>query len=292
MIENIYDEERPVGAAALDIGRNVARFTAWAGVAWIYDSWGWNAALTTASVLLVLFSLPGIIRAESPRPPSLLRQAPSLKRIWQRRESRYVYPICFLIALVGSLIPTLYPTYLSDLGFSVARIAAVAAPATLLGTVLGASATCWFIGRFGYKKTIATATVLIVPAVLPIMWMGLVETPTFLLVFVVTLNAIALPSFLEVSFQAARLKWASKTQAGTDYTTQIVTMTAGAGLAAAVGGVLAEHLGWSLYFITAGILVCAVCFLLYRSFDRIETLVDARDKAQAGLGSASAELQD
>ena len=291
MIENIEDAERPVGAAVLDIGRNIARFTAWAGIAWIYSVWGWNAAVTTASVLLIAFSLPGIIRPEPPRPAPLLREPPSLKRIFRRRDSRYVYPMCFLIALVGSLIPALYPTYLSDLGFSIGRIAAVAAPATLLGTLIGASTTSWFLGRFGYKKTILTAAFCIVLAVLPIMWMGSLEEPTFVIVFAVTLNAIALPSFLDVSFQAARLKWASKVQAGTDYTTQIVTMTAGAGLATAIGGLLAEHLGWYFYFVVAGILISGACFVLYRVFDRIEELVDDRDIAEAAEAASQPALE-
>lgn len=286
MIENIADEERPVGAAVLDIGRNVARFTAWAGIAWIYSVWGWNAAVTTASILLITFSLPGIIRPEPPRPAPLTREPPSLKRIMQRRDSRYIYPVCFLIALVGSLIPTLYPTYLSDLGFSIGRIAAVTAPATLFGTLIGATTTSWFLNRFGYKKTFLVATACIILAVLPIIWMGSVEEPTFIIVFAVTLNAIALPSFLDVSFQAARLKWASKVQAGTDYTTQIVTMAAGAGLATAIGGFMAEHLGWYLYFLVAGILISCACFVLYKVYDRIEELVDDRDIVEAEDASA------
>lgn len=291
MIENIADAERPVGAAVLDIGRNIARFTAWAGIAWIYSEWGWNSAVTTASVLLIVFSLPGIIRPEPPRPEPLTREQPSLKRILHRQDSRWIFPMCFLIALVGSLIPTLYPTYLSDLGFSIGRIAAVTAPATLIGTLIGATITSWFLNRFGYKSTFLAATGCIILAVVPIIWMGSLEDPTFAIVFAVTLNAIALPSFLDVSFQAARLKWASKTQAGTDYTSQIVTMAAGAGLATAIGGVMAEHLGWYLYFLVAGILISGACFVLYHVYDRIEALVDARDQSETSSPSGSVSVQ-
>ena len=82
---------------------------------------------------------------------------------------------------------------------------------------------------------------------------------------------------MDVTFQAARLKWASKSQAATDYTTQIVTMMAGLSLSTAIGGVLAEHLGWFYYFMVAGMLISGACFLLYAVYDRIELLVDARD---------------
>ncbi|TNF83756.1 MAG: MFS transporter, partial [Gammaproteobacteria bacterium] len=68
MVENLRDEERGVGAAVMDIGRNVAQFTSWAGVAWVYGEYGWSAATTVAAALLVLFSLPGIIRPEPPPP--------------------------------------------------------------------------------------------------------------------------------------------------------------------------------------------------------------------------------
>lgn len=104
----------------------------------------------------------------------------------------------------------------------------------------------------------------------------------FALLFLVTLNGLALPSFLDVTFQAARLKRASRSQAATDYTTQIVTLMAGLSLSTAVGGWLAEHLGWFYYFLTAGILISGVCSLLYGLFDHIEALVDARDVREAG----------
>lgn len=282
MVENIRDEERAVGAAVLDIGRNTARFIAWAGIAWIYTEFGWSTALVVASALLIIFSTPGVIRREPPRPTQFEHQRPSLARLLKRRDSRYIYPLCFMIALLGALLPSLYPTYLVDLGFSLGEVAAIAAPATLIGTVIGASATSWFLGRFGYKTTILTASFMIMAAVIPIVWMGSLEDPTFVIVFAVTLNAIALPSFLDVSFQAARLKWASKSQAATDYTSQIVMMTAGSGLAVAVGGVMAEHLGWFYYFLISGTLISVACFVLYRLFDTVEGLVEIRDADEAG----------
>ncbi|MDH3644090.1 MAG: MFS transporter [Gammaproteobacteria bacterium] len=290
MVENIRDEERPVGAAVLDIGRNTARFIAWAGIAWIYTEFGWSTALVVASALLIIFSTPGIIRPEPPRPVQFEHQRPSLARLLKRRDSYYIYPLCFMIALLGALIPSLYPTYLSDLGFSLGEVAAIAAPATLLGTLIGASTTSWFLGRFGYKTTILTAAFMIVAAVIPIAWMGSLENPTFAIVFAVTLNGIALPSFLDVSFQAARLKWASKSQAATDYTSQIVTMTAGAGLAVAVGGFMAEHLGWFYYFLTAGLLISVACFVLNHLFDTVEEIVEARDREEAGEFDAPGDM--
>lgn len=274
----------------LDIGRNVSRFIAMIAIPWVYSVAGWATAVVTASVLLVVFSLPGILRPEPPRPETLTRERPSLKRLLQREDSYYIYPMCFLVGLTGGLIATLYLTYLSDLGYSIVRLAAVLAPATLFGTVIGAVSTSWCLRHYRYKSTMLVAAVGVLLAVIPIIWMGSLTAPSFAIVFLVTLNAIALPSFLDVTFQAARLKWASRTHAATDYTTQIVTLTAGVSLSTAIGGFLAEHLGWFYYFALAGVLISAACFLLYAVFDRIETLVgerDAREQAVARTGDAS-----
>ena len=80
---------------------------------------------------------------------------------------------------MGALVQSLYPTFLSDLGFSLGEVAAVIAPAILIGSVLGASVTSWYLGRFGYKATVLTAAFAVVLAMLPIMWMGSLEEPTF-----------------------------------------------------------------------------------------------------------------
>lgn len=283
MVENIRDEERPVAAAVLDIGRAVASFIAMAAIPLIYSKLGWGPAVVTASLLLVAFSLPGIIRPEPPRPERFTQHRPSLARLLRRRDSYYIYPLCFLIALMGGLITNLYPTYLSDLGFSIGRMALVLAPAMLLGSALGAGATSWFLRRFGYRSALLLAAFAILLGVIPIIWMGSLPSPALLIVFLVTLNGIALQAILQVTFQAARLKWASKSQAATDYTTQIVATMAGHSVATALGGWLAWGLGWFYYFMLAGVLISSACFLLYSMYDRIETLVDERDAHEHGL---------
>lgn len=279
MVENIRDRERPVAAALLDIGRNVSMFIAWAGIAWVYDLYGWMAAMSTASGLLFLFSLPGMLRREPPRPPQFEQNRPSLKSLFQRRESYYIYPLCFGAAFAQGLIPTLFPTFLSDLGFRAAEVATIAGPATLIGTLIGAGVASVCLRRYGYKRTFLFGAMAMVFAILPIVWMGTLDAPGYAVVFAVTLNGLALPSLVTVAFQAARLKWASKAQAATDYTTQIVTMAAGYGLSTAVGGFLAHHIGWFWYFIVGGMASISMCFVLYHFYTTVEAIVDERDAA-------------
>jgi len=283
MVENLSDAERGVGAAVMDIARNVAQFTSWAGVAWVYGTYGWPAAVTLSASLLIVFSIPGIVRREPPPPPQAERrrargERPSLLKLFRRPDARVVVPLIAAFSFAGALIPSLYIAYLVDVGFTVKQIGPlILAPATLFGTVIGSSFTVWFLNRYGYKTTILLSAFLMIPTVVPIIWMGSLENPSLLIVFLVTLNGIILPSFMGVAMAASRLKWSSKTQAATDYTAYIVVATASGSLALGVGGVMAEHLGWTVYFSISGALVTACCFLFHGLFDRIEALVDARD---------------
>lgn len=286
IVENLSDRERGVGAAVIDIASNVAQFTSWAGVAWVYGVYGWPAAVTLSASLLVLFSIPGVIRAEPPPPPQAQSrrargERPSLLKLLKRPDTRIIIPLTALTSFGFALIPSLYIAYLVDVGFRVKEIGPlILAPATLLGTVIGSSLTVWFLNRFGYKRTVLFSSFLLVPTVIPIIWMGSLEDPGLLVVFLVTLNGIILPSFMGVAIAASRLKWSSKTQAGTDYTAFIVVASAAASAALGIGGVLAEHLGWAWYFALAGAFVTACCFVFYFLFDRIEALVEARDAAE------------
>jgi MFS transporter (putative signal transducer) len=286
VVENLTDAERGIGAAVMDIARNVAQFTSWAGVAWVYGTHGWTAAVTLSASLLVLFSVPGVLRREPPPPAQAERrrqrgQRPSLLKLFARPDARIALPLVALLSFGGALIPSLYIAYLVDVGFTVREIGPfILAPATLIGTIVGSSVTVWYLNRFGYKRTILLSAFLLVPTVIPIIWMGALEEPSLAVVFLVTLNGIILPSFMGVAVAASRLKWASKTQAATDYTAYIVTASAAASAALGIGGWLAEHLGWTLYFAVTGLFVTGCCFVFYYLFDRIEALVDTRDAAE------------
>ncbi len=295
MVENLTDEERGVGAAVMDIARNVAMFTSWAGVAWVYGTHGWASAVTLAASLLVLFSIPGIVRREPPPPPAARRrkergERPSLIVLFRRPDARLVMPLVALVAFGGALIPSLYIAYLVDMGFTVKDIGPlILAPATLVGTLIGSSLTVWFLNRYGYKTTVLLSAFLLIPTVIPIIWMGSLPDPGLMIVFLVTLNGIILPSFLGVAMAASRLKWSSKTQAATDYTAFIVIASAAGSAALGVGGVMAEHLGWYWYFVFAGTFVTACCFVFYFLFDRIEAIVDQRDAQE--LADQSSQLE-
>jgi MFS family permease len=117
--------------------------------------------------------------------------------------------------------------------------------------------------------------------VIPIIWLGSLEKPSLLIVFLVTLNGTILPSFLQVAMAASRLKWASKTRAATDYTATVVAALGSVSAALAIGGVIAEHVGWYVYFAFGGTFTIFACFVFYMLFDKIETIVEERDRREA-----------
>ena len=242
--------------------------------------------MSTAAVLLVLFSVPAIVRQEPPRPASA-DSRPSLRRLLARPDAQRVLVLCLIIGFAGGLLVALYPTMLVDKGFSATEVALIAGPATLLGTVIGATLTARFMRRYGDRKTLAASVLIVLLAFLPLAWLGAQDTPSVLIVFLITLNALALPSFLDVGFQAVRLKWTSRTQAGTEYTTQVVLTRAGFSIAAAVAGPLAAAVGWSTYFLIAGPTVSLAAAFLWWQFPAVERLVAARER-----GQLDQELQD
>ena len=68
-----------------------------------------------------------------------------------------------------------------------------------------------------------------------------------------------------------------------DYTATIVAATASVSAALAIGGVIAEHAGWYAYFAFGGIFTIFACFVFYMLFDKIEAIVEERDRREAAL---------
>jgi MFS family permease len=246
----------------------------------------------TAASLLILFSLPALIRKEPP-PPIEVESArangerPTFFGMIQRPDIKVLIPLFMLLSFSASLIPALVVPFLVDLGFTSADIGPkILAPVGLLGTIIGASIAVWVLGKVGYKRSMFLGSIVIFPAVVPIMWLASIDQPGLLIVQVVIFNGIVLPSLIEVAVGASRLKWASKKQAATDYATFVVAGSIAANAALAVGGFLAEWLGYFWYFAATGVFVSICCLIFYSLFDTIESLINLRDSAEASASDS------
>ncbi len=109
-VENLRDEERGVGAAVMDIGRHVAQFASWAGVAWVYGTYGWPAAVTTVgepadSVLAARHHPPRTAAATAgSNAAAIAANSPSLIKLFRRPDTRIILPLVMLVAFGGGLI--------------------------------------------------------------------------------------------------------------------------------------------------------------------------------------------
>ena len=75
----------------------------------------------------------------------------------------------------------------------------------------------------------------------------------------------------------SRFRWASKEQAGTDYSAQSSIWNFGQWAAGSAAGFAVGAIGWSLFFPIAAALTLAFGLFYVLSFDRIEALVLARE---------------
>ena len=61
----------------------------------------------------------------------------------------------------------------------------------------------------------------------------------------------------------------------------VVTVLAASSASLAIGGWLAEMLGWQIYFLFAGVGTAACTMSFYALYDHIEALVAERDRLEA-----------
>ena len=286
MVENLEPHERVAGSAVIDIARNVGDFVSFAVIIGVYSVFGWTTACLLAASLLILGSLPAILRPEAPPADHVLAaqqrgERPSLLRTLLRRDMQVMLLMLGTIGFAAGLIARLFTPYLVDIGLSIREIGVLLAAAVLIGTLLGASVAGLILNSVGYRRGVLLGGLAIIPAVFAIMLLGMLEEPSFGVIFAVALWCIFLPSLLEVALQACRLRWASKRQAGTDYTLMVVTVLAASSASLAIGGWLAEILGWQIYFLFAGVGTAACTMSFYALYDHIETLVAERDRLDA-----------
>jgi predicted MFS family arabinose efflux permease len=79
----------------------------------------------------------------------------------------------------------------------------------------------------------------------------------------------------------SRFRWASKEQAGTDYSAQSSIWNFGQWAAGSAAGFAVGAVGWSYFFPIAAMLTLAFGLFYVFSFDRIESMVLAREAEES-----------
>jgi len=282
-VEGLDRKDLGAASAIFSVGARFADILSVGGLLVVYELFGWRATMVTAAVLLVIFSLPAFLRRE-PSPPQLKKvliasnQRASLRRFLRRKDTPYVLGLVICLTFAIFLVPVMLATFLRDLGFRWSEIALAIGVTQAVGSIAGGLLGSWLLSRFAFTKGARVAAILAMIAPFGYLALSLDNDPDLTSTLMAIVIFVTLYSPLFVVQSAARYRWASKAQAGTDYTIQSSCFFLGLSAALAFGGAVAGILGWTAFFaISAGVL--AVVGLAFSSLvDRVNSLAEMRDR--------------
>ena len=285
MVDNIAPNERGAGSGVKTYMEAVAEVMALAGLAFVYDRYGWDAAVSVAAALFVFFFIPALVRREKPLHtaggPQQGGVKPSVGRFLRRRDS---YIIIGLLAAGGIAQGMYFPmmgAFLVDAGLAVTEVGTVLGIVVVIGMFIGATVAMTAVNRMGTKRTVALMAIVAFPAFMPALYIATQENPGLVVIVLAMSIPTSVLALMYVVFVVARLSWTSKLQAGTDYSIQSAIFRGGATAAVGVGGLLAAWLGWVGFFVAYAAIVVAVSLVFFVVSDPLDRLVARRVKARA-----------
>ena len=281
MVENLQPTERGVGSGVKLYMESIAELIALAGLAAIYDRYGWDATLAAAAVLFVIFFLPGLIRREPeihPVATSVVR--PSVRRFLARRDSWYIVVLLLTGGISFGMFFPMTSAFLIDEGFSVTQVGLILGIIVVLGMFMGIYGAVFALNLIGLKSTLRVIAISALPSFLPAIWLAQPgRTSTFFTILCLAVPT-AIIALLYVVFVVARLGWTSQLQAGTDYSIQSAIFRGASMAAIGVGGFLAAWLNWRGFFVAYPLMIIVVSVGFYLVSDHLSDLVERRHAAE------------
>jgi MFS transporter (putative signal transducer) len=250
------------------------------------DAVGWSRTMAFASLLLLGAALPAILRPEPPPPEASRRrrergERPSLVKALRRRESRFILPFLFAFGFAGSFIFYMFTPFLVDRGLSLTQIGIVMAVGGLFGSGGGALLSPLLISRVGLRTTgLIGLSIFPIEGVVLYGFASMPELPALPIFLAATALVGAGTSIYTYAVNNSRFRWASKAQAGLDYSLQSSVWNSGIWVSHSVAGFVAAWSGWACFFaIGAGLgMAAAASYVLM--FDHVERLVQAREREE------------
>lgn len=284
-VENLEKKEHGLAAGVRCYMDALAELGALAGLGLLYQRFGWEVAVCTAAGGLVLLTLPGMLRKERPISrrevaPGSEHQVASLARFLRRRDSLYIVPLLICLGGTGMYF-AMVGAFLVDKGFAIDQIGLALGICVMVGFFIGGPLAVSLVQRAGLRLALRVVAVLAIPLFLSAIWLAWAPPQTLL----ITIVALALPTMLlaqiTILYTAARLGWASGTQAGTDFSMQSAAVRVGAAMGIGAGGWVAARVGWELFFVFYGLYAFAVVLAFYFLTDMLGVLVDKRNTSEA-----------
>ncbi len=284
--ESMTDAERPVGTSIIVFLAMLAQVFG-AGAVAVVERFGWSTAMGSASLLLLVAAMPAIVRREPPPPvQSAERRArgerPSLLKVLRRDDSRWILPFLFAFGFCDNLVISMMGPFLSDKGLSLTQFGTLAVVGMVVGSGLAAVVTPLLIRRVGLRAT-ASVGIAVFPFQAAFYWViatmdGLPGMPVLIAAFALMMFGNAIYIF---AVNNSRYRWASKEQAGTDYSAGSSIWYFGRWVSGSVAGFGVAGVGWSAFFPIAVGLALASGLVYVLGFDRIEALVVDREAREA-----------
>ncbi|MEM8985398.1 MAG: MFS transporter [Pseudomonadota bacterium] len=281
-LEGLNTKEFGSASAIFSVGARFADILSVGGLLVMYEFFGWEATMITAACLLILFSLPAFIRKEPPPPP--LKQAmidrkvrPSLTQFIRRKETPYVLGLVIALTFALFFTPVMVASFMRDLGFRWVEIALAIGLTQTLGAVVGGFVGTWILSRFDFQHAAIIAAGLSVFSPLGYIALSTYEAPTLNAVLLSTIAFIIFYSPLFVVQSAARYRWVSKSQAGTDFTIQSSCFFLGLNAALACAGFVAGTYGWTVFFTASSVVFLIVGGVFALSVGHVNAMADKRE---------------
>ncbi|MEE8397873.1 MAG: MFS transporter [Desulfobacterales bacterium] len=283
--ESMNEAERPTGTSLI-VFLAVTAGVLGTAVAALVENFGWKPTMMGASLLLLGFAMPAIIRKEPPPPEASQKrrergERPSLIKFMKRRDSWYIMPFLFGFGFAPAFGGSMFLPFLVDKGLTSTQIPILSAISALSGNGAAALTTPILISRIGLKKT-ALIGMCVIPIEAAVLYVlasrpQLPSLPIFITMMAVMGFGVSL---YYIAVNNSRFRWASKVQSGTDYSLQSSAWNCGISIAATLAGFVADVTDWPVFFAIAGVIGTGVALSYILIFDRVEALVQQREKEE------------
>ncbi|MEM8986724.1 MAG: MFS transporter [Pseudomonadota bacterium] len=297
-LENLKAHERGAGASVKVVFEGIGEALALAGLMYIFTRWtfggaetGWVPMIFVASLLLMVFTTPVLIRQEPPLANEIAKRRaagdnPRIMKFVRRIDTPFITGILFVGGFINFMLPALWGAMLVDFEFSLLEIGIILGVITPIGAPLGAIITGTLVTTFGLRKIVSAMAVLgavcfvIVltgagagfnpaPWFAPIGgalmqlnpdWAG---APRVVFAMITLLPAVFMLASLHMIMTVSRMGWASRTQAGTDFTLHGAVYNIGRTVTVALSPFIASAFGWTAFLFIMGALIIGL-LLVYR----------------------------
>lgn len=293
-VEALGAEEAALAGPALSVAHIMSFFVASAVVMVCYQYYGWQAATLLTAGLLIVCTIPVLLQpepiADEVRQRSANRHGrPSLRSVLSRPIAIYLLGVVAISGIYSSFSYNVFSVMLVDKGMTVGQIGIASGSAVTVGALIGAGITAWLMHRFSFKQVTLLCCFTTAFAHLTEVFVASQATMTVPLAMATYFVAEVAISPYFALMSAARLRWTSKRQAGTDFTLQSSVRSVAMFIASAASGPVAGAMGWTAFYTLAIFLGIGATMAIYLVHDRMEA---NREAEEADLDAANAVIDE